>query len=265
MSITYIINRTNNGNSGSYTVGPFTVSVGDVLACSADYIGASTAHSPTFADNVNSGSWNVPGSLNSGKNSGGNGQQAVSAWIRCDTAGTLTITIANMGTDNSTALATQFRGFVGTPTLAVSDITNVWSSSSNTACAGTGFNNSYANEVCVVNAYDQGATFGTLTGSFTTNTGTAILQGYAIETTSGNAISFGSTLGSVNWWGVQMFGIYDAPAANSNQPLPLTGVAMAPLAWIIRRRQKLARERVLREWKQDAASGLILPDYKKVA
>jgi hypothetical protein len=264
MSITYINNQSNNGNT-SYTIGVFTVQVGDVLACSVGYGGASSSHSPTFADNVNTGSWNVPGSLNSGKNPSGNGQQAVSAWIRCDTAGSLTITAANLGTDGSTAMASQFRGFVGTPTLASSDITNVWSSTSNTACAGTGFNNSYANEVCIVNAYDQGATFGTITGSFTTNTSTAICQGYSIKTSSGNAISFGSTLGSVNWWGVQMFGIYDAPAANSNQPLPLTGVAMAPLAWIIHRRQKLARERVLREWKQDKASGLILPDYKKVA
>jgi len=53
----------------------------------------------------------------------------------------------------------------------------------------------------------------------------------------------------------------------SNQSLPLTGVALAPLAWVIRRRQIRARERnaQLRHWKRDESSGLILPDYKKVA
>jgi hypothetical protein len=57
-----------------------------------------------------------------------------------------------------------------------------------------------------------------------------------------------------------------APVRQS--PLPLTGVgALAPLAWVIRRRQIRARERnsELCRWGRDDASGLILPEYKKVA
>lgn len=52
------------------------------------------------------------------------------------------------------------------------------------------------------------------------------------------------------------------------QSLPLTGVSvLAPLAWVIRRRQIRAKERNagLRQWKRDDSSGLILPEYKKVA
>ncbi len=56
----------------------------------------------------------------------------------------------------------------------------------------------------------------------------------------------------------------DDEAANRYQDNQQTinGV-VAPLAWVIRRRQQRARE--LRRWKRDDASGLILPDYKKVA
>lgn len=48
---------------------------------------------------------------------------------------------------------------------------------------------------------------------------------------------------------------------------PISGISrfgyIAPLAWVIRRRQQRARE--LRRWKRDDASGLILLDYKRVA
>lgn len=61
----------------------------------------------------------------------------------------------------------------------------------------------------------------------------------------------------------------DASGSAPVQPkLPLLGVgAIAPFAWAIRRRQKLARERnaELRRWKRDDTSGLILPDHKIAA
>lgn len=50
--------------------------------------------------------------------------------------------------------------------------------------------------------------------------------------------------------------------------MPLTGVgAIAPLAWVIRRRQIRAKERnaELRQWNRDDTSGLILPSYKKAS
>ena len=54
-----------------------------------------------------------------------------------------------------------------------------------------------------------------------------------------------------------------APVAN-----PISGISrfgyIAPLAWVIRRRRQ-QRARELRRWKRDDASGLILPDYKRVA
>lgn len=61
---------------------------------------------------------------------------------------------------------------------------------------------------------------------------------------------------------------------NSTTPSPLLpkfnlGIAgtMAPLGWIIRRRQIRAKERnaELRRWQRDDSSGLILPQYKKAA
>ena len=52
--------------------------------------------------------------------------------------------------------------------------------------------------------------------------------------------------------------------SSSSQPLLDLGVAkLAPLAWVIRRRQQRARE--LRRWKRNSISGLILPDYERAA
>lgn len=63
-----------------------------------------------------------------------------------------------------------------------------------------------------------------------------------------------------------VLGFKYTPAAGGGvqSKLPLTGVgALAPLAWIIRRRQRRAKE--LRSWARDEKSGLILPTYKKAA
>lgn len=104
------------------------------------------------------------------------------------------------------------------------------------------------------------------------NTGNTSMQ-YAIATDIVTAANTYACSWSVSATGLACVGIIDSfkglagGGGPSNQPLLTTGVALAPLAWVIRRRQIRAKERnaELRSWKHDDASGLILPTYKRAA
>jgi hypothetical protein len=140
-------------------------------------------------------------------------------------------------------------------------------------------------------------------GSLTPSQANCTVVGFAWATDSSNALGAGTNIAWTSefntpaYWMVQDIAQTTAVAANSEYQLtggnaneniqsgifalqsfggPSTGplalprfggpgpIALAPLGWVIRRRQKLARERNLRQWKQ-AASGLIVPEYKKAA
>jgi hypothetical protein len=111
--------------------------------------------------------------------------------------------------------------------------------SGNTVTVGTGFSSDYSS--FGIYTAEHGAFSASQGATFTLGTGTD-------NPLMSQALSFGfSTSG---------------PGTSPRLPLLQLGV-VTPLAWIIRRRQIRARE--LRQWKQDSSSGLILPDYKRVA
>lgn len=106
-----------------------------------------------------------------------------------------------------------------------------------------GLNYSGTSCVCTIDGVSAGAT-GTLTGS-SANTGHS---GDKYGLVLALSASGGST------------------APSKFPPFGIASLApLAPLSWIIRRRQQRARERhaELRAWKQDEVSGLVVPEYKK--
>lgn len=114
------------------------------------------------------------------------------------------------------------------------------------------------------------------TGANQSAVGTTVNPGLAVTGLAGSVP--GANAGVFSWTGGGTSGgaqsaacavVFKAAGAVApRRSLPLTGVgAIAPLAWIIRRRQIRAKERnaELRQWTRDDTSGLLLPSYKKAS
>jgi len=103
-----------------------------------------------------------------------------------------------------------------------------------------------------------------MTADGTINSNYGYFEHAAISSGSASPATWTDSVGGheVNLAGIA-FSLSTAAAIPPLLPLLGVGVATAPLAWVIRRRQQRARE--LRRWKRDNTSGLILPDYKRTA
>ena len=220
MAITRV--QAQNGGGGTTNSQPVTltgtISAGDLLVCAVIFNGAGSNHSPTITDNLNVGSWNLPGSLN--QYPGGFAPQNIIGWIRVDTAGGsgAIVTPTNLGaSDYCVTIVAQYTGFsTGHPTLVTADITK--NNGNSATAAATGFTNSAAPELIVLASGLGGG------GGYTGFTGSAFSmyaagsEQYAdlIESTSGNAISWGATLvGGSSQWSVLLAGFYDSPPASA--------------------------------------------------
>jgi hypothetical protein len=82
---------------------------------------------------------------------------------------------------------------------------------------------------------------------------------YAIGGSGTNSHNFTIAVAvATAWAGIRII----APSVGRSS-LPLMGVGLAPLAWVIRRRQIRARE--MRRWARDEKTGLVLPEYKRAS
>jgi hypothetical protein len=205
-----------------------TVAVGDLLVCAMlqRYTNSHLIH--TFTDNLNVGSWNAPTSLDFYTSQGANNPQLTLAWIKCDTAGTPTVSVGNTETSEGVVYLAQYTGFVNSASLVSADITQ--NQGTSTSPSATGLSNSKTNELTVVVACcgDQagGQNFSSVTGSFTGRDGfgsgtSNFAYGDVIEATSGNSLSWGATITSAQW-GVMLASWNDQATATNT----------APIAWI---------------------------------
>jgi hypothetical protein len=204
MPISFVRQNGAQGNTGAISFamqGP--VAVGDLLVAEFGWTTATANRTPTISDNVNAGAWNVPPALKF-VNLGALLEIQL-AWIRCDTAGTPTISSSGLGTDgNSTNLdVSQFNGFAHGPSLVSADATT--NSGSSAAPSGTGFSNSFANELSVAYLICAGGqNIASTSGSFTMRAGVVTgipnrCLGDVVNASSGNALTFGATISSANW------------------------------------------------------------------
>ena len=219
---------TNTTTTGAVTNGT-SVAVGDLLVALILVNGGNTTQNfPSITDTINSGSWNLPTSLNifgTYNVGGGYYLQEIWGWIRCDHPGTPTINFSGLTTNQTELAVMQFTNFTtGSPSLVTADVYS--NQGSSTAASLTSFNNSAANEVLIQasTAYNVGS-FSPLTGNFTNvQNFSNITNGYAIETTSGNAMSWGGTLATSAPWIALTGGFKDADGIVTTQgAITLTG------------------------------------------
>lgn len=204
-----------------------TVAVGDLLVAMIGWDGTNVNHSPAITDTVNTGAWNLPSQLHFRTTQGGGGFliQLVAGWIQCDHPGIPVVTATGCGTDGHNLELAQYTGFVNGPSLVLADITTTPNQGTSTSPAAAGFTNSIANELTIVQACcGGGQNFGSFTGSFTTRDSAQADNyfGDVVKATSGNALTFGSTITS-NAWGVMLFSFQDfapPPPVNTAGPVP---------------------------------------------
>lgn len=95
------------------------------------------------------------------------------------------------------------------------------------------------------------------------------LTAYADQILGASGVNGSATLsGNTNWtMSMALFKAASSPPPTGNPSQFFLGASLLPLAWIIRRRQQLAKERsrALRSWNQDVKSGLILPSWTNKA
>jgi hypothetical protein len=205
------------GSSGTLAnTMPAPVAVKDLLVGLIAIPGASSNHSPTIADNVNVGAWNMSAPLhfaNIGINI-----EIVMGWIACDTVGTPVVTASSLGTDFTFFSVARYIGFVNGPALVSADITT--NSGTSTTLASSALTNSVTNELTIALAtYGGGQNITGVTGSFTNRdiADASIYIGDTVKSTSGNALTFGGTITSAHW-GV-MLASFNDPAPSGAPPL----------------------------------------------
>lgn len=265
------------GSGGSAAINPGDLIVAFVMGIQTSGI------SFAVSDSVNTGNY----TLANNNNFSAGLLQIATFYKVCNGTGnesTIVITATGTGADFTFLVCSHYVGFVNTPTLIPADVTTNFANSAGPAAA-TGFNNSQANEVIVVGAMASNG--GSLSaapggswigpGAFSSNK----VESYCeVKSTAGNAISFSDVMTTTDNWIVSAVGFYDAAANTAPSKFPPFGIgalpfanptngalaaAVAPLGWIISRRQQLAKERNagLRSWKRDEVSGLIVPKFKK--
>jgi hypothetical protein len=197
MAITFVRTVAQATSTGSMSIAfGASVAVGDLLVVMLDST-ATTDSVPVISDNVNAGAWNLPASLHFFASTQG---VQIMAWIRCDTAGTPTISISNLSANFYEGIVGQYTGFpAGNPVLVPADITS--NSGNSTSPAATPLTNSIAPELTLCYGLCFGGqSFGTITGSFTQRTSvTGSWYGDVVNTTSGNVLNFGATIASNKW------------------------------------------------------------------
>lgn len=223
MAITYQDSTPGGSSTWPVTSTAFTnaVSVGDLITFTALYVQGYGA-TLTFTDNVNTGGYTICQNYNYVAA----GMQQVTAYKVCNAScagNTLALTVAG-GTngDYCAILGTRANGFVNVPTPVVADITSNTGDSAGPATA-TGFNNSYANEYLlgIVQVGNNSTSIATPGGwSFKKSANNSIVATQN-QSTSGNAISWSSTLGQSDFWMVSIVSFAD-----------LASAATASIAWI---------------------------------
>lgn len=182
------------------------VSPGDLIVAQLAWATITTAKlTPTISDNVNAGSWNIPSLLSFYGNPGGTYdlQQQI-CWIRCDTAGTPTVTAGALGTQGTSIGILHYTGFsTGHPTLVTADCSS--NNGYTTAPSASSVINSVSNELSVLAASCAGGqNFTSVTGSFTNRGGfgtgdPGVAIGDVVKATTGNTLNFGATITLNNW------------------------------------------------------------------
>ena len=260
MAITYVTNQEASSTGTVTLVNPAAVAVGDVLVGLLMWQrGVVSSITPTITDNLNTGVWQFDPTLK--YYNATLQQEIVVGWIQCDTAGTPTLTAGSLGTAGTAFQVTQFTGFVHSPVLVTADSTV--NSGTSATIAANGFTNSAAPELNIAAiTFTGGQNIGARTGNFTDmpfRAGDADdFVAYKINTTTGNAVSFGASITSANW-SVMLASWQDAVASTAPPPVdsgghslisgskyPVIGMAplmMMPLGWIIERRRRLAGRR----------------------
>jgi hypothetical protein len=218
MAINFVSASDNTGSGTISVTVNEAVAVGDLLVLAICIAAPTSNHSPTIADNVNAGSWNLPGSLHLYAGTPG---EIVLGWIRCDTVGTPTITASSVGTDGAIIEYIHYNGFVHNASLVTADITT--NSGTGTAIAATGFTNSVANEAILGVISSNNGDPGAFTGGFTLYDQNGAIEAVLglIQATSGNVVALGATQSSAGW-AVILASFQDLAAAP----------ATAPIAWV---------------------------------
>ncbi len=210
MAITYVTNQ-GGSSAGTGAVSfamPGPVAVGDLLVAMLAWAGTTADVTPTISDNLNAGAWNLPASLHFTVL--GSNLEIVMAWIRCDTAGTPTVSASSIGAQGANLVVAQYNGFVHAPALVAADITT--NNGTSTSIAAAGLTNSVANELTIAfAAFGGGQNMSAPTGSFTTRRAPDAGDFFAdiVKATSGNALTFGGTITSAHW-GVMLASFQDA-------------------------------------------------------
>lgn len=215
MSITYVASQFQQITSSTF-VTTSAVSVGDLLLVYTYTQGFGSSTPLTFTDNVNSGNYNNFTPLYDATM-----RQYSLSWIRCNAAGTPTITCTQLGSVFAYWTVVHYTGFVGTASYAgsgASDYTSIGiPGSSNTAVALTSFTTSKNSELVVAFPGDlNGQNWSVVPASPWNHRGNITVGSDVFDqvvSISGTAVQLTGTLaGNDFWYGAQV-GFYDASSA----------------------------------------------------
>jgi hypothetical protein len=220
MTITYINGNASNGAVTVNLTGNFAVNDLICVGVYGDGVPGGGI-TPVFADNLNSGNYSCPVSVNET----GQGRQYMGAWIACNAAAssfTLTVSCAALSAYTGAWFVAHYTGFEGAPTYAGGGNAAYQSSSKTITPTGTSFNTTQPNElVCAfIGSIDAtNIAWATAPASPWVNeapaTGNTVVLADQIVSTAGTSIGITGTLSAADfWWAVQM-GFYDASAAPS--------------------------------------------------
>jgi hypothetical protein len=188
------------------------VAAGDLLVAIPYYFTSTANHlsSLSCADTVNTGSYAFPSQAQIFATGAGNPQTAVS-WIKCNAAGTPTVTMSgNSGGDQWQMAVIHYTCSNKSPGFVVADTTAVFGSSTNPTA--TGFTNSFANELTLALAINGVSAYSSLTGGFTVRLNGGEFLGDLLTATSGNSISWSASVSPTTPWGSVLASFNDLPS-----------------------------------------------------
>ncbi|MGA7524688.1 MAG: hypothetical protein WBW84_19725 [Acidobacteriaceae bacterium] len=238
--------------------------INDVLVCLIFNNEATSPGTITVSDNVNSGNYTL---LNSHLDANSASGLFIYAKV-VNTAGTPTVSVSESAVQYGHLDIARYTGFIGTPTFdATMNATGPFIGTG-TAISCSPITTNFANELLISASARSSVGLTSITPSgWTPYDGSSYgsTMYYAVETTQGTTNNFVATLNASASWQNVFAGIYGASVGTSGPTGFRMPFAVAPLAWVIRRRIQRAREQnaELRRWKRDT-SGLIVPEYKKV-
>jgi hypothetical protein len=183
------------------------VAVSDLLFAQ-EWVHTGSAISPAVTDNINSGSWNIIRNQADPSNS----FTLVTAWIKCDHAGTITVT-GGPFTAGGFFTVLHYNGFAAGAALMTADSTI--NSGTGTTYTATGFTNSQANEMIILSEGDISNGNPGTPAAFTVRAGaTDYTNAELFKATSGNSITASSTVAASVGWIASLAGFYDTSGSS---------------------------------------------------